>query len=60
MNYCNFYAYKEDAQLINNEIEFVAGKAGLSEERAIEIMKIQLLSDILGILQNSKEVNEYE
>lgn len=51
MNYFNYWMERESATEINEEIEFVAGKSGLSEERVIELMKIQLLDKILIILQ---------
>lgn len=42
----------EDVTFINDEIEFVSGKSGLTEERVLELMKIKLLSTILYRLEH--------
>lgn len=56
MNHFNFYMDRGTAHEINNEIEFISGKSGLSEERCINIMKIYLLSTILNVLTHPEEV----
>ena len=47
MKSCNYYVTKEDAEEMESEIRFITGKTGMSEEKAIELIKIRLLSDIL-------------
>ena len=54
MNYYNYWMGRESAREINEEIEFVAGKSGLPEGRVIELMKIQMLNEILILIQKER------
>lgn len=58
MNYFNYWMDIEAARQINDEIEFVAGKSDLPEERVIELMKIQMLNEILILAQRKGDEQE--
>jgi len=47
-------ASKEDAEDILEELHFVAGKAGISLNAAVEIIKINLLEAILKRLEENQ------
>ena len=54
MNYYNYWMSRESAREINNEIDFISGKSGIPEERVIELMKIQMLNEILILIQKER------
>lgn len=56
MNYYNHWMSRESAREINDEIEFVSGKSGIPEERVLELMKIQMLNEILILLQKGRYI----
>lgn len=55
MNYFNYWMDRDSAREINNEVEFVSGKLGISEERVIELMKIQMLNKILVLMEGGNQ-----
>lgn len=54
VNFLNYWVSHESVEDINTEIEFVSGKARIPEDRVIELMKIQMLNEILILMQQEK------